>query len=95
MQKLCYGRSFVGGIAYYQIYIQTVYLFEKALKGSAVVFVARVYAVAEYCAVDVAGRLNRIRKYVLMLSLAEPPAFRIGRALLYVLFFLLPLLFLL
>ena len=52
-------------------------------------------AVAENHAVFVASSLYTVRKYIFMLSLAKPAAFRVAGALLYVLVFLLPRFFLL
>ena len=65
-------------------------LFIYFREGPAVVFVAGVDAVAQDNAVNVAGGLYAVGKYVLVLSLAEPTAFRVAGALLHMLFFLLP-----
>ena len=70
-------------------------LFIYAGEGLAIVFVAWMDAVSEDDAVDVAGGLYAVCKYVLVFSLAEPTTFRVAGALLDVLFFLLPGFFLL
>ena len=70
-------------------------LFKYAREGLAIVFVAGMNAVSENYTVDVASGLYAVSKYVFVLSLAEPAAFRVAGALLDVLLFLLPGFFLL
>ena len=86
---LCYGRRLVCGVSNHNLYIQVLDLLVYAGEGFAVVFIAGVDAVAEDDAIDVAGSFYAVCKYVLVLSLAEPAAFRIAGALLDVFFFLL------